>query len=731
MAQLFVCGLAMTWLAGCNKPCAATADCNGGDVCVATVCRSISCEETIFARDPATGACTPLSGCFLTDAQRGWQTCQEDPCAGLAESACLSDTRCQPTYSLPDDESVVSTFGGSFSVCGGSQSVLPGQAEPGPDNTIVAPGVNQGNQPKHGGSWNNGCTKAQSRQFAGCRAAPTIAPQTACTSLSTDQCASRSDCHVTGGQCEPIYNRKPDCAGADSMSCLTNASCQPTGTRCYCPPGATCDCSGGQFFGCETNDRLRRCSSSADCNAGERCDNDEDCIAPRTFSTAPTGPTLPGDPACLGACVPVGCAGFGEQRCSADPSCDAGHYVTVCRRQYYSEGNGPSCSLVDDAAANSGFGACGCGGQFTGCATLAPVGALRTDRSLLVRDPEIVDDPAFSLTSVLTQLAPAGLADAFVDSLLTQLGTDQKLSNGVTAKGRAGVAQFYATTLKGPAPGLAQRLGGLMATTALINRLDLATTGNCGEARLSFALNNAYTDGNQRLTLIVELKVPDDGKGCQLVAQQWAELSLVDDVGMRRSKLLALYGALLKPQNLGQLRTNEFLNLHADEPWELREFHLRPADGLLALVPAAQTVDSSQVGTPGLNAWLRANAAGLQAGTAIIPAQFLAGASTEDGGRVHLTAPDNDPTAQQINKSVNALTCAGCHLTETDSPFVHIGERLASQVSGAYRPSGRAVVDDFLQQELPKRAALLQSVLAGSNGLVALDWRPQQQARVH
>jgi hypothetical protein len=98
---------------------------------------------------------------------------------------------------------------------------------------------------------------------------------------------------------------------------------------------------------------------------------------------------------------------------------------------------------------------------------------------------------------------------------------------------------------------------------------------------------------------------------------------------------------------------------------------------------------------------------------------------------VHLTAPDNDPTAQQINKSVNALTCAGCHLTETDSPFVHIGERLASQVSGAYRPSGRAVVDDFLQQELPKRAALLQSVLAGSNGLVALDWRPQQQARVH
>ncbi len=268
-------------------------------------------------------------------------------------------------------------------------------------------------------------------------------------------------------------------------------------------------------------------------------------------------------------------------------------------------------------------------------------------------------------------------------------------------------------------------------TTALINRLDLATTSDCGEARLSFAMDTGYGDGNQRLTMIVELKVPDDGNGCKTVAQQWAELSLLDDVTTRRSKLEALYGALLKPEHLGQLRTNEFINPTADEPWELRELHLRPADGMLQLAPVAQTVDPAQLTQPALQAWLSANTAGLQAGTAIIPAQFLAAASTENGGRLDLTGLTTDASLPGLGKALNALTCAGCHLTETKSPFVHIGERLGTPTGQTFRPGGRAVIDEFLQQELPKRGAILQSVLSGTRALAAKNWRPAHLARVH
>ena len=83
----FLWGLAAMWLVGCNKPCATTSDCNQGDVCTAAICRALSCEEAIFATDPASGACVALSGCFLTPEQRSWQTCSEDPCAGLADGS--------------------------------------------------------------------------------------------------------------------------------------------------------------------------------------------------------------------------------------------------------------------------------------------------------------------------------------------------------------------------------------------------------------------------------------------------------------------------------------------------------------------------------------------------------------------------------------------------------------------------------------------------------------------
>jgi len=750
----FLCGLAAMWLVGCNKPCATTSDCNQGDVCTAAICRALSCEEAIFATDPKSGECVALSGCFLTTEQRSWQTCSEDPCAGLSETSCIADARCQPGYASPDVESPAGGRGGDVLfdaplgfACGGQGTINPGPRDA--NGTATAPGVNNGSQPKHGG-FAQSCFAGTSRAYAGCRAVPQIAPQRPCELLTADQCQTRSDCStslnsggtpippdVAGfpgvptrnlGQCFAVHSRQTECDFADALSCLTNPECQAIGARCYCPPGGKCDCSGGAFLGCEKNDRLRRCTSSAECGANERCDNDEACIAPRTFASTPNPPAGPGAPGCLGACVPTGCAGLGEQQCNANPSCDAGRYGTVCRPKPYCTSSGGD--VIIDLASGEGDGtgnSCGCDSEFIGCAPQTPLMNLNPERSLLVRDAAIIDDPTFSLQSVLTQLAPPGQVDAFVNSLVSQVGSSKVVSSGAATKARMGFSKFNQDL--GSTSGLAARFSKLMATTALINRLDLASAGNCGEARISFAMTSAYTNGNQRMTLIVELKVPDDGNGCKLVAQRWAELSLIDDAAQRKAKLIALYGELLTPANLGQLRTNEFVNLTGGEAWELREFHIRAADGLLDLAPVAQTVDPSQASTTALLGWVAANAASLKAGTAIIPAQFLAGASTENGARLTLDKLTTDRT--ELEKSVNSLACAGCHLTETKSPFVHIGERLATKVGTEYRPVGRAVIDDFLQKELPKRAALLTQVLTASQALVASDWRPAVQTRVH
>lgn len=751
-------GLCIAWLAGCNKPCQTTSECGDGDVCAAAICQAVSCETSIFAVDPKSGACVALSGCFLTEEQRSWVTCSEDPCASLSETSCLADERCQPSYRFDDVPTPKKSSSGdepttAFACRGGDVVGVPA---PGPDGKVVTPGVHTGDDPKH--PWNSGSTfcgpTGSVKSFAGCRAVPQITPQKPCTRLTKEECATRRDCRdlTQSGSKEDIAiapvppgvdfglgvcgDRNPlstSCEGAGQMSCLLNAECQAVGTSCFCPVGTSCTCDGGAFTACERNDRLRRCASSSDCRADERCDNDEACIAPRTYQSAlPGAAPLPGSPSCLGACVPKGCAGLGENRCNADARCDAGTYGTVCHPQPYCTGGGliiNDVGATDMSSPDDFANSCGCATEFKACSEPTPINEIVAERSLLVRDPEIIDDATFRVDNVLAKLAPAGQVDAFARSLLQEVGVSRQLGNLAVAEKREGFAT-YLTELRPTDVGLTQRLASEFHTTGLVNRLDLATVGNCGEARITFALNRAYTNGNERMTMIVELKVPDDKMGCKQVAQRWAELSAVESLADRRQKLVALYTELLKPENLGQLRTNEFINRRGTEAWQLRELHIA-ASGMLELVPAAQTVDRAMGSSPDLLTWARQNAAALKAGTALVPARFLAAASSENGGRVKLAGSATDTSLQEIEGSINQLACAGCHLTETRSPFTHIGERLAKTVAGRHVPSGRAVIDEFMQKELPKRAKFLRSVLFGGLGLVAGDFRPEVLTRVH
>lgn len=738
----------LAFMPGCSRPCQATAQCGGDDVCVAATCQAVSCDTPVFAVDPGTGACVALSGCFLTDAQRSWKTCAADPCQGQAESSCLDDRRCQPVYHSPDVPA--GTFQTDGPGCAGEAAprVDPGPGIPG---GVPTAGVNNGAAPKHPTSNTQLCSGGARRAYAGCRAVPQIADRPGCETLDATACQARRDCTTdaqkvdgapsgnvptpvplpfptkTGvdvpaqGQCFARHPRSTGCDLSNRLGCLTNPECQPIGESCFCPPGASCACSGGGFLGCEANDHLRRCTGAADCRSGERCDIDEGCAAPRTFGEG--GVSAGG---CVGACVPTGCAGFGEAMCHGHAECDGGTYGTRCKPQPYCAG-GPI--ILDgqggaaEAATDPNQG-CGCEDVFEGCGVQAAVGTVRPERSLLVRDPEIVSDPAFGLDAVLTALAPAGGEADFVARWVAQIGQAQGLPSGAQAAPRDGWSWFLSTQLvasqRTPA-GLAARFH----TTALVNRLDLAGAGDCGEARLTYALSDAYTNGSQRMTIIVELRVPDDGQGCKVVAQRWAELSAIDDVATRRERLKGLYAELLplsqRGAHLGQVRTNEFINRSGKEPWELREWHLSAA-GQLELAPCHQTVDPKAAGSPAFLLWARDNLAGLKAGTAVIPTQYLAAASTENGQR--LTVPTTYPQAKEIETAVNALSCAGCHLTETKSPFVHVGERLGRSAGAGYVPAGRAVIDEFLSKELLKRAQNLTTILgAGPKDMAVAPWR--------
>lgn len=706
-------GFATLWLLGCKE----------------------RCEEAVLRRDPASGECIPLSSCYLTAEQATWEGCDDDPCVGRDENSCLADTRCQPAYAIlnVDREIYAHKYPDRIrpAACIQAPPIPPLQPDD-PANTRTIAGVNNGEPGKHPSSGSR-CFRGNQRVYSGCRIVPRMSPlHPPCSQLTYEQCSSRIDCvarSVNGGDWTCSSNGGPCSSLSDEQTCLTNPRCEAIGTDCYCPPNAKCDCSGGEFMYCQINDRLRRCASSADCNADERCDNDEDCIIPRTYDAPPVIPTGPGSPGCLGACVPAGCAGLGEQQCNANPSCDVGSYLTACtdRPVYYGSIQNQDPETVSAACTGN---TCTCNSEFASCVTRTTNFNQRAERSLLVRDPPIIDDPAFSLPVVLNRLAPVGRGEDFVQSMLSLIAANRTLSNGAVAKWRAGFAQMYRTLTVPPSPALSQKFLSNMVTTALINRLDLASAQDCGQARISFAMTKAYWNGNERMTLIVELRVPDDGSHCKLVAQRWAELAYLDDMAERRTRLIALYDELLKPANLSTIRTNEFVNIYGSDAWELRQFQIRAEDGLLDLAPVAQTLNPRQTNTPEVTAWLRDNAMALKAGTAIIPTAYLAGASTEDGGRLKLL-PDSDLQRLGTEKTVNELSCAGCHLTETGSPFVHIGERLAKRLGNEYVPSGRAVIDSFLQNELPKRLTLLDSVLAGTNGLRTSEWRPTVQPRVH
>lgn len=723
-------------VAGCHaRPCTTSSECGNGEVCAAARCAALSCDSTWFAVDPSTGQCAPMPACGNKDEVRGWASCA-NPCLGLGENACIGDSRCQPSYTTRD-----------------------ANAQP------CAPGVEGGGFPVDAGR--RGCPTV-AKTFAGCE--PVAHPDDPCVGLGSSACVADSRCALTPqptciclaadmGPCNcptgPVCRLKscaelddkecalhPECASKPSTSpspppfggapidlgipvdggigprgfgncfdrgnpfggcgnmdeyaCLRHHECNPVGTPCYCPPGASCSCSGGHFLFCEDEDGVRHCAADGDCHADERCSHDPECPAGQvgSFLAAPAS--------CDQVCVPKGCAGEGESACNADEHCEP-LYVLECSP--YGKGGLGGGGFCGPGAGPFG---CTCEPSFVAC--LPEDGGCDSGKSVLIRDPAILDDPFWAFPRVLSAISGDD-ASLVADAWLAQIGQTLTV-DGKPAAARSAAAQFFATLPRRPDGKIdAARIG--FVPTSLSNRIDLADGTSCGEARITYALSTGVTNRRERMTVIVELRQPDDGAGCHDRARNWLELSKLDPVQLDVA-LQQIYGALLNPAGLKQVRTNEFLVGPPGGPpstanaWELREWHLG-ADARLHDVLLPLAVDPMLAQTPAFVQWVQANQSALRAGKAVFPAQYRVPTASEDGSRVTLPS---DPTLTSL---VNQQSCAGCHTTETNSAFAHVAER--------FRGGGRAPISQFLVGEVHKRSQHLVG-LARNIEKAVLDVRP-------
>jgi hypothetical protein len=671
--------LALFALAGgcAGKPCQISNDCDANQVCASGHCAALAANELYFAIEPETGSCRPLPVAGQPAMVRGWQTC-ENPCVQRDEYGCIGDPRCQPVYQ-----------GAAFST--------------------VEPCMND---PMKGGVPGD-CLPKVPLTFLACRPNPLpIEPPVRCSELSEADCLNQPACQMsetfTKEEARFVCVERP-CQVLDEAACLAAPQCHPIGGDCYCPPYASCSCAGGRFTNCDRDDQLVRCTGDADCGAGMRCNIDEGCLPPVSGTVGGFGGPCTRDApcaggaavqGCVGACVPVGCAGFGAARCGADPACEPG-FALQCA---------PYCG-GDQGGFQGGAGGCGCEPTFAACAGEPGVPGVETSKSLAIRDPEVVDRPAFAFAEVMRRLAGGGDPAPLVNDWMGQITHDAE-AGGRWAAARPGAVSFFGNLpRRGDGSFDPSALG--LRVTSLVNRLDLASSRDCGEARITYArMNGESVDKRSRMTVIVELSQPDDGEGCRTVARRWLALGKLQGAELGAA-VEAIYAPLLTKSGVNQIRTNEFLV--ADQPfdaaWELREWRFGD-DGRLHLAPSKQAVEPMAAATQAFRDWAGTHRQAILAGTAIVPDEFLAVRSSEDGTRIQT----GDAV---LDGALNKSACAGCHLTETNSAFVHVGERMAA---------GRSQLSEFIKAELVKRGNVLTHVAQRSSSTA---WRPVAKTGVH
>ncbi|MEB3196363.1 MAG: LamG domain-containing protein, partial [Candidatus Sericytochromatia bacterium] len=237
---------------------------------------------------------------------------------------------------------------------------------------------------------------------------------------------------------------------------------------------------------------------------------------------------------------------------------------------------------------------------------------------------------------------------------------------------------------------------------AIVNRLDLRSTGNAGEGRFIFGVVDSLGQP-LAFTVILEYGVPLARVGSvQAWASRWHKLAALPLGSPAYNQALqditdtfsAAGANPAKPNGsaLNQLRTNE---LAIGSSWELREFQISRQSGLLAQVTVKQTPKQALNNSKELASFLKANAAAVLAGRHVVPPAMLAAGNQ---ATFDWQAPGVD---EKVRKAFAVATCNGCHTT--DAFFLHVGTRQRGQA---------APLSDFVTRtELPARARDLAKLL--------------------
>jgi cysteine-rich repeat protein len=491
---------------------------------------------------------------------------------------------------------------------------------------------------------------------------------------SPDDCFGGS-CNSFNGACDtfPLEGNRCDTDGNPTTAeVCVSGDCVPSTAVCgngAIEPGEQCD-DGNTTSGdgCDATCQIVPVCGNRIAEFPEECDD---------------GNTAGGD-GCDASCR--------FERCG-DNICDDGNACTVETCAEPAAGTCQTTNVADGTACDADgipetVDSCRAGA----CVQPAP------DKALIILEPEVLADPAFSLAAMHDRLAVDGDGAALFDSWATTL-TDAMTVNGRTAAARPGFTRFF--------EGLARDVEGRVdldqagfLPSAMVNRFDLRTPGTCGENRLVFTKTSGVTNGSDRMTIIFEFAVPDDGSNCQNALARWTALRALGGDALRQASA-ALLRDFARPERLNQMRTNEFI---AAGIWELREFHL--IAGVMTPVPVADSVPPSLAQDPEFRSFVLANLGPLNAGgheLPFFPARFLAASSLADGARAELG--NLVPSLPGLTSNVNIRACAGCHLTETGTGFVHVAERTAEQPSQ---------LSTFMRSELSFRVGDLERFLGSS-----------------
>lgn len=390
-----------------------------------------------------------------------------------------------------------------------------------------------------------------------------------------------------------------------------------------------------------------------------------------------------------------------------------------------------------------------CGGDCPPC----PIRIPDIAKELMITDLNVIDSEeartgVFSFGHLIRNMAPSSSADdtkALILSLLTSWESTQTV-NGFAMAARPNVRTSIINSWKASdgQTGVSDAAWNMnldnapFRLMAIVNRVDLHKVNELndnlldrtGEGRFVYCAIDPVTNLPLQFTIIFEYHLPGNTPSDLIDwTKRWHNLGTFDSFNIDYVNALravtadfSTRGALPTGVNgnaIAQIRTNE---VSLSFPWELREFVLNPATGLLQTTTAKQTPDISINNTQRLADFINANATAIDNNAHSVPetfnGPFLAGNVPTDPDNFQWIAPGINSSRMQ---AFSIETCNGCHggsastapvnpLPQMTGPsfpaFTHIKPRFANT---------RTVLSNFLDgpgnNDLVKRREVMQQLM--------------------